>query len=109
MSDALNDIAKLRKVVENAAGEIDLILNGFSVQPAIPNTPVPDLVIATFMITPEAVESAEQTEQRKVDAEFEAMMNGSLGDTELNPLDDKMKDKVEGLDEDLKKWLEKGD
>lgn len=108
MSETMDNLAKLRKVVEKAAEEMDLKMGPFSVMPAVPGTPIPDTLTVTFIVTPEAVETMDETEQRRIDAEFEAMINGgSLAkDKNLNPLDDKTQGKVDGLNDDLRKWME---
>lgn len=77
MSEALNDLRKLRKRVVEVAEGLNLEVGPFTVVPAVDELGV-DRVRITFLMSPESVESAEETEKRVTDATFDEMM-GNIG------------------------------
>ena len=88
MSKALDDLRKLMARIKEKAEDLNLEMGPVTVVPS-PENGGRDSLTVTFMMSPEAVESAEQTEARRVDDEF-AAMTGSLDF--VDPMDEARKE-----------------
>lgn len=88
MSKALDDLRKLMARIKEKAADLNLEMGPVTVVPS-PEQGGRDSLTVTFMMSPEAVESAEQTEARKVDDEFAALTGGL---TIVDPMDEARKE-----------------
>ncbi len=97
MSDALKKVHKLVKVVEDEAKKLKLEAGQVVLIPG-----EPDQLVVTFIISEEAVEDEATTEKRKLDDDF----NSIVGGLNLDEIDSKTKDKLDDMDDTLKKWMD---
>lgn len=79
MADNLEDLRKLRKAVETITDDLNLKLVGFAVTPGKDSSDN-DILNVAMIVTVEAVETIEQTEQRHVDDDFDAIFAAEFGD-----------------------------
>lgn len=75
MSSALDDLRKLYKRIVEIAEEHSLEVAGYSVTPST-REGGHDSMRVTFLMSPESVETAEETQKRQTDDAFESMMAG---------------------------------
>lgn len=102
MSDPLELPRLLKARIEKELDGTGLELAGFAVSPTDEGAAL-ELAIK---ITPEALQTAEQREQGKIDAQFEAMMSGvplRESDDEPEP-EDPEEAKLAELKDQLKDW-----
>jgi hypothetical protein len=112
MTDQLEALRNLRKAAERVAELCQCKLAQFSVIPSDEEDGV-DFVQVAFMLNVEAVESAEETEQRHVDTEFDDLLSSAFGDDveifltdEQQAEKDAEKAKKAELDGELGDWLD---
>lgn len=105
MSEPLSDLKKLCKRIEEMAEEHHLTAAQISLIPTTGDRVGPDQIVVTFLISEEAVEDEAQAEKRKLDAEFDALVGGAFKkSTVANPIDGKLAEKVDDMEETLRKW-----
>lgn len=103
--DALSKLKQLCKRVEDMAQEHHLTAAQISLIPTTGDRVGPDQLVVTFLISEEAVEDEAQAEKRRLDAEFDALVGGAFKkSTVANPVDGKLADKVDDMEETLRKW-----
>lgn len=88
--DPLEKVRLLLKAVQKRAKDNNLELKNFVVIPSEDTTN--DFVQLGFVITPEALETIEETQQRQTDDSFEAMMAG----VSLDGFEDNLPEEVQG-------------
>lgn len=104
--DYLEDVRKLRDAIQRKAEELNLNVAGFSLLPGQTSEDT-DIVQVAFFLTPEAVETLEETEQRAIDAEFDALFKSNFGDSDMFAGDETkaLKEKQKKQEEDAKNSL----
>lgn len=90
----LDDLRKLRKRIEEEADKLNLQVGGLTIVPG-KDEQDNDILNVMFLLTPEAVETIEETEQRKIDSAFDALFGAEFGD-----------DATDFVGDDTKKILE---
>lgn len=93
MTDKIEALRTLIKHVNQKAKDLNLQVADLAFRPAT-DSEGRDVMSIVFVLTAEAVESAEETVQRKTDDEFEALFAANFGDT-VEFADDETKELVE--------------
>lgn len=107
----LDDLRKLRARAEELADSLNLKIGGFAVTPG-KDEHDNDILNVAFFLTAEAVETIEETEQRKIDDEFNALFGANFGDTtefaddETKALLDKDEQQKQAAKEELQRLLD---
>lgn len=104
MTDPLEQPRLLKAAIERElkGTGMELAPNGFAVVP----TDEGAMLELAIKITPEALQTAEQREQAKIDADFEAMMSGvplRESDDDPEPIDES-EAQLDELKDSLKDW-----
>lgn len=95
--DELDTVRKLRRRIREAAGAVDLDLLSFNLVPG-ENPGDTDVVNLVFSVTAEAVETLEETEQRRIDDEFNSLFGASFGKKAVEFMDDETREKLAKAD-----------
>lgn len=111
MSNDLEQIKNIYKRIKEIAAKYNLEVANFAVIPGAEETD-PSFVSASFMLTAESVETLEETEQRKTNDEFDALLadafedSSDFADDETKALLDKVKQRELEAKEELRKLIE---
>ena len=98
MSEAMNELAKLRDAIDRAAKELHLKRHGpLAAMPAELDTP--DHVVVTFKIDPEVLVTAEEREKQATDNAFNDLVENMDGPKE-DPQVISMREQAQKLLED---------
>jgi len=112
MSDNMSDLRKLRTAVQQVTDDLNLKVAEFAITPG-KDEDDNDILKVVLLITAEAVETIEETEQRHVDDDFAAIFAAEFGDSMSDFADDETKALIEAeakkkaqAAEDLRKAIE---
>lgn len=113
MSDPLEPVRNIRSRVEEIAADMNLQVGGFALIPSFEGGP--DMIQATFVLSPEAVETLDQTVQRQTDDAFAQLMGAGFGDSDVFADEETLKakqaeeDRANNILNDLKGWVDSDD
>lgn len=95
--DHLNEIKKLREAVIKVVTSLNLELEGFAVIPS--DRQSPDRIEMSLHVTPEALMSLAEREQKGIDEVFMSMMS------EFPEPDPQKSNKIRDIKSEIEKWM----
>lgn len=98
--DPLEKVRKLKEAAERVGKEHDVELKTFAIIPKSDEVPT-DVVNLAFLITPTAIETADEAEQRQTDDAFSAMMQGMSLEGFESEAPDNIKNKIADMESEL--------